>query len=153
MVYAGTSWEGTKWKVRDVFQVVRGRRFDPRVILMLLTITVPVAMASIMMVAAQPADAHYGNACKVSALRPSGGPPRGGANMLCTHSGDSHYFYSRIWKDINNRPDVHVTGKATRTTQAYKELRMARYAGAGYYYSDGGVRYHDYDQSIRRYYY
>ncbi len=152
MVYAGTSWEGTKWKVNDVLRASSGWCFDLRLFLMLLTITLPVVVMSVMAIVAQPADAHVGNSCRVRALTPGGFPPSGGANMLCTHGGDSHYFYTRLWKDINNRPDTYVVGKATRTTQAYRELRTSGYSGAGYYYFDAGVRYHDYDQSARRYY-
>ena len=152
MVHAGTSWEGVVWKVKENSPTARKIRLNKRAALVLSVLMIFATMPLTVLLSPSPAQAHWGNGCIAVGLGVGGSPPSGGGRMYCDYSGDNHYFYARIWKDIAYDYDYYVIGQAKRSFKAYAATYLSRYAGAGYYYSDAGVRYHDYDQSGRTYY-
>ena len=147
MVYAGTSWEGVHWKVKDQNEARFELRITRRMATMLVAALMPILAMSTMLLTSSPAQAHVGVSCSARAYAPYavgyydiGGHGAG----FCNLGGYNHYVGVQVWKNINNYPDrwIAENGYWSSRIETHVYSRGAS-RGGGTYYAIAWVRYHD----------
>ena len=154
MVYAGTSWEGVRWRVPDPRWRETAAGFGPKMIAMmtstLMPVLAPVLVVAAFFIFAAPAQAH-GGSCGVRAYNPYeynyGNRIAGFGRAYC--NGYGHTLTVRVYKDLRYRPDPRVGIRSRYGSGTFGTTASGGHLGSGRYYTDARVRWHSYDQSGR----
>ena len=157
MVYAGTSYEGPKWRGSIAPRAFLGRSkaLSRAVLVTVAAILVALSLALV----APAAEAHYRRvACNAGALRPfttyGAQYPVAVGTLSCSTWGYWHEFEIGLWKVRHYYPDAHTDWVAYSTSTDYvKDGTSARFwSGRGDYYTYTTIAGHDATQSsFRRY--
>lgn len=155
VLYAGTSYEGVRWRVKDQNRTQFNFRISRRVRLVLLATSVVVSAMLALLLTSPQAQAHFGVSCTAVAYKPYpvakykiGGHGAG----YCTRSGYSHYRGLLLYKNINNWPDRELGKNGFWSTRAQGNVYLTAYGqGGGEYYTIAWVRFHDDSRSYPYY--
>ena len=160
---SGTSWEGTRWATDSVSPTsALERRVSLMSMVALLVVGAAMGLATLTAIFYAPqADASTKSGaevepraqCNVTAYKPfaSGSSQIGGRGYMYCPNSPYRTYGTKVWKNINNRPDTFVASSQVRSNKDRNVYAYGPARGCGAYYTNSYIKYRDFDRSNQYY--